>query len=168
MLVHDLRYALRTMLRNRAFTGVAVLSLGLGIGANAAIFSLIDTEMLRPLPVRDPGTLVDLLHLYPHRPLGGWRHLRSVPLPARSQPDARRPDRQRPVAGDCAGSRNRRRACRWQLLRYPWAEALRRPSDWSAGGWRGHRHAELGVLQESVRALILPRWASKSPSTMLR
>ena len=68
MLWQDLRYALRTMWRNRVFTAVAVLSLALGIGANTAIFSLIDTVMLRPLPVRDPGTLVDLLHLYPTDP----------------------------------------------------------------------------------------------------
>src|SRR5580698_1599857 len=82
MLLHDLRYALRTMRRNGAFTAVAVLSLGLGIGANAAIFSLIDTVMLRPLPVRDPGTLVDLLNLYPSDPWldiyssDAWRYMR--------------------------------------------------------------------------------------------
>ena len=68
MLWQDLRYALRTMWRNRAFTAVAVLSLALGIGANTAIFSLIDTLMLRPLPVRDPGTLIDPLSLYPGDP----------------------------------------------------------------------------------------------------
>jgi predicted permease len=68
MLWQDLRYALRTMGRNRAFTAVAVVSLALGIGANTAIFSLIDTVMLRPLPVRDPGSLVDLLHLVPTDP----------------------------------------------------------------------------------------------------
>ena len=68
MLWQDLRYALRTMRRNRAFTAVAVVSLALGIGANTAIFSLIDMVMLRPLPVHDPGTLVDLLHLVPTDP----------------------------------------------------------------------------------------------------
>ncbi len=68
MLWQDLRYALRAMRRNRGFTAVAILSLALGIGANTAIFSLIDTMMLRPLPVRDPATLVDLLHLYPNDP----------------------------------------------------------------------------------------------------
>ena len=68
MLWQDLRYALRTMRRNRVLTAVAMLSLALGIGANTAIFSLIDTVMLRPLPVRDPGRLVALLYLYPGDP----------------------------------------------------------------------------------------------------
>jgi len=68
MLWRDLRYALRTMRRNRVFTAVAVLSLALGIGANTAIFSLIDTVMLRPLPVPDPGSLVEPLYLYPTDP----------------------------------------------------------------------------------------------------
>src|ERR1051326_3002919 len=57
----DLRYGLRTMRRNPAFTAVAVLSLALGIGANTAIFSLINVLMLRSLPVQDPGSLVEVL-----------------------------------------------------------------------------------------------------------
>jgi len=81
MLWQDLRYALRMMRRNRVFTAVTVLSLALGIGANAAIFSLIDTLMLRPLPVRDPGALVDPLNLYPGDPwlniysFDAWRYM---------------------------------------------------------------------------------------------
>jgi len=63
--MQDLRYALRMMRRAPGFTAVAVLSLALGIGANTAIFSLIDTLMLRPLPVRNPGELVQLLSQYP-------------------------------------------------------------------------------------------------------
>src|SRR6187455_489972 len=55
-----LRYAFRTLFRTPFVTAVAVLSLGLGIGANAAIFSLFDQLMLRRLPVTDPGGLVNL------------------------------------------------------------------------------------------------------------
>jgi len=68
MLWRDLRYASRTMRRNRAFTAVAVLSLALGIGANTAIFSLIEALMLRPLPVVEPGRLVEPLNTYPGDP----------------------------------------------------------------------------------------------------
>src|SRR5437588_1830467 len=66
----DTRYALRMMRRTPGFTAVAVLSLGLGIGANTAIFSLINTLMLRTLPVQEPEQLVELLQKYPGEPRG--------------------------------------------------------------------------------------------------
>src|SRR6185295_15507613 len=56
----DLRFAARVLARDRNFTVVAVLSLALGVGANAAIFSLIDRVLWRQLPIRNPETLVGI------------------------------------------------------------------------------------------------------------
>ena len=54
----DILYALRVLRRNPGFTAAVVLSLGLGIGANTAIFTLLDSVLWRMLPVRDPETLL--------------------------------------------------------------------------------------------------------------
>ncbi|MGZ4897719.1 MAG: ABC transporter permease, partial [Candidatus Angelobacter sp.] len=67
-LIQDLWYALRQLRKNLGFTAVAVLTLALGIGANTAIFSLINTLILSMLPVREPEQLVELLHRYPGEP----------------------------------------------------------------------------------------------------
>lgn len=54
----DVRHAFRAWLREPAFAATAILTIALGIGANVAIFSLLDALLLRPLPVRDPGKLI--------------------------------------------------------------------------------------------------------------
>src|SRR4051794_41086378 len=66
----DIRYGYRTMAANKAFSALAVLSLALGIGANTAIFSLMESILLRSLPVANPESLV-VLNWYGRPPSQG-------------------------------------------------------------------------------------------------
>ena len=59
-LLKDIRYALRWIARSPGFSAVAILSLGLGVGVNTAMFSLVDSLLFRPLPVSAPDQLVDV------------------------------------------------------------------------------------------------------------
>src|SRR5215470_9942113 len=59
-LLQDVRHALTLLVKKPAFSMVAILGLMLGIGANTAIFSVVNALLLRPLPYKDPSRLVDL------------------------------------------------------------------------------------------------------------
>ena len=79
-LAHDLRFAMRTFKKSPVFVTVAVLSLALGIGANTAIFSLVDQLLLRLLPVKNPQQLVLLWSRGPHYGSNTGRYKLSYPM----------------------------------------------------------------------------------------
>ncbi len=68
-LIQDLRFAVRRLFKKPLFTAVAIASLAVGIGANTAIFSLVNSIMLRDLPLEDPEELVDI-----YRSVAGFSH----------------------------------------------------------------------------------------------
>ncbi len=76
--IQDLRFALRILRKNPGFTAVAILTLALGIGANTAIFTLLDSVMLRFLPVERPGELMQVMR---QNPRGGKEAIPSFTNP---------------------------------------------------------------------------------------
>ena len=94
----DLRYGVRRLLKNPGFAIVAVVALGLGIGANTAIFSLVDRVLIRPMPYADPDRLVTL-----------WEDASYINFPRNTPAVANFEDwkKQNQVFTDLAGSRDR-------------------------------------------------------------
>jgi hypothetical protein len=68
----DLRYGIRMLRQSKGWTAVALLSLALGIGANTALFSVVDRELIKSLPVKNPEQLVRLMFSFACT----WRPLR--------------------------------------------------------------------------------------------
>jgi hypothetical protein len=125
---HDLRYASRAIRANRAFSAAAILSLALGIGANTAIFTLIDALLLRNLPVPNPSDLLQpkLVVQGVARDVFAYPVIRAL---------RERTEIFLEVAGFSSGQQSQCRVARWQRTR-----------GWSMGNWRFLLDSRTGTI----------------------
>jgi hypothetical protein len=69
-LIHDLRYAVRALLKHKTFAATAIVTLALGIGATSAIFTIVNAALFKPLPRPNPEELLALTTPSPRAPTG--------------------------------------------------------------------------------------------------
>ena len=158
-LLQDIRFGLRQLFKRPIFTALAIISMALGIGANTAIFSLVDTVLLRPLPVREPSQLIAILRHAAQR-----RRLHPAIVPelqrlSRSQPLLRRNARLSLCRRESEPQRRERTRlglrCFRKLLRRPRRKAGARPRVFAGGrsdaGFASGCCVELRLLAKTIR-----------------
>ena len=154
--LHDLRYTFRTLRRDAGFSLIAILILAIGIGANTAIFSLVNALLFRPLPFPNADRLVFIENSGGVPPEPGAAGGSAANRPAAPQPGRRRravdahdPGAQlRGLARAQPVVRSARRLLR--VLQLPEREAHRRHRDRAAGG----RHGHLRLLPDARRPAV--------------
>ncbi len=129
--LQDLRYAARWLVRNPGFTALAIVTLGLGIGANTALFGVCETVLLRSLPVREPGRLV----------LFEWRAGEAFRTSGQRGPSTKTPPGTRGAS----------------IFRYDVFDRMRQARAAAPNGPQGLRPAVLGLLLGLGAALALGR-----------
>ncbi len=169
----DLKFAFRQLKNSPAFTLVATLTLALGIGANSAIFALVDATLLRPLPFGEPDRLVAIWERSAKTPRGYVSPLNMLDWNS-SQPHVRE-DRRLHAERRRHGDGRRRRQRRNRLaavghgrnLRRARRHADRRPDVFRRrrSEARERRRAERGVLAHAIQRRSERRLAARSAST---